>query len=205
MWKARLRTCFFCNVNFLDIFIGVAIIYGTWAGFRKGLIIELFMFLALFLGLYASIRFSDFFSGLLLEWFDSDSKYLPVISFTILFLLVGAMVYFAGKTIEKIVKVVQLSLVNKFAGALFGGLKFALLVGGLILVVEAYEEKANFIDEETKEESLLYLPLKKATVGMIPALGESTMFLKNALKENKPEENENPLFEEPVDPAVSTD
>ena len=187
-------------MNFLDIFIVLAIIYGAWFGFKKGFIIEVFTFLALFLGLYAGIRFSDFLSGLLLDWFDSKSKYLPVISFTILFLMAGAMVYFAGKTIEKMVKVVRLSLINKLAGGLFGALKFALLLGGLILVIEAYEEKADFIDEETKEGSLLFLPLKDGTVMLIPAMGESTMFLKNALKEEKRKENE--LEENPSDSAA---
>ena len=114
--------------------------------------------------------------------------------------MAGAMVYFAGKTIEKMVKVVRLSLINKLAGGLFGALKFALLLGGLILVIEAYEEKADFIDEETKEGSLLFLPLKDGTVMLIPAMGESTMFLKNALKEEKRKENE--LEENPSDSAA---
>lgn len=174
-------TRFFCTMNFLDILIVLPVIYGIWVGFKKGLVIELCTFLALFLGLYGGIHFSDFVSGLIMESFDSDNKYIPVISFTLIFLLIGAMVYFAGKLIEKAVKVVQLSLVNKLIGALFGGLKFAFLLGGLIMLLESYDEKSDFLDDETKTGSLLYVPLKGMTSAAIPAFNKSTIFLKNTL------------------------
>lgn len=169
-------------MNYLDIFLIGCIGFAVWTGFRKGFIIELFTFLALFFGLYAGIHFSDFAAAFLETNVGLTSKYMPVISFTITFLLIGAMVYFAGKAIEKVVKVVQLSMLNKLGGILFSVAKMTFMLGGLILLLESYDEKSDFIDEETKSGSLLYHPIQSITVFAIPAFEESTIFLKNTLK-----------------------
>ena len=86
-------------MNVLDILILIPIAFGIWRGFKKGFIIELFTFLALFIGLYAGIHFSDGVASFLQEKFSITSEYLPTIAFTITFLLIGAMVYFAGVAI----------------------------------------------------------------------------------------------------------
>ena len=68
------------------------------------------------MGIYAGIHFSDFMATILRENVGIESEYLPAIAFTITFLLVGAMVYFAGKLVEKGLKIVALGMVNKIAG-----------------------------------------------------------------------------------------
>lgn len=175
----------FLLMNVLDILILIPIAFGIWRGFKKGFIIELFTFLALFIGLYAGIHFSDGVASFLQEQFSSDSEYLPTISFTITFLLVGAMVYFAGVAIEKAVKAVSLSLPNRLAGAVLGTFKMILFVGTGIILLESYDEKSDIISEETKEGSLLFLPVENTTYFVIPALKESTIFLKNALNDKE--------------------
>lgn len=168
-------------MNYFDVFVLVALIYAAWRGFKKGFIIELFTFLALFFGLYAGIHFSDWMSILLKENFGWDSEYLPLISFVIIFLAVGAMVYFGGKAIEKVIKVVQLSLVNKFLGIVFSMLKMILILGSIIMLTESYDEKNNVVPTEFKEDSLLYEPMHETLKFCIPAFEESTLFLKKAL------------------------
>lgn len=168
-------------MNFIDfIFIGL-IAYAAWRGFKKGFIIELFSFLALFIGLYAGIHFSDVAANGLKSSFNISSEYLPTISFTIVFLIVGAMVYFGGKALEKVVSVVQLSLANKFLGVFFSMLKMTFVFGGIILLMESYDEKGDFIDEDTKKASLIYYPVKKIVTVCIPAFERSTLFLKETL------------------------
>lgn len=172
-------------MNVLDIFIIIPIVFGIWRGFKKGLIIELFTFLALFVGLYAGIHFSDGVAGFLKEQFSWDSEYLPTIAFTITFLLVGAMVYFAGIAIEKAVKAVQLSMPNRIFGAILGGVKMMLFVGTGLILLESYDEKSDIISEESKKGSLLFLPVENTAAALIPSLKESTLFLKNALHDEK--------------------
>ncbi|MCH2229035.1 MAG: CvpA family protein [Crocinitomicaceae bacterium] len=168
-------------MNFIDfIFMGL-LIYAAWRGFKKGFIIELFSFLALFIGLYAGIHFSDVASNSLKNAFNVSSEYLPAISFTIVFLIIGALVYFGGKALEKVVSVVQLSLANKFLGVFFSMLKMTFVFGGIILLMESYDEKGDFISEKTKKVSLVYYPVKKIVTVSIPAFERSTLFLKETL------------------------
>jgi membrane protein required for colicin V production len=169
-------------MNFIDILIIIPLIYGGYKGFKHGLIIEVFTMLALFVGLYAGINFSDFVAAFLKKSFSWDSEYLPIISFTIIFLAVGAMVYFAGKTIEQMVKVVHLTPINKFFGVFFGVLKMLYIVSVILVITESYDEKSDFFPEEKKESSFMYNPVKAISTYSIPGMDNSTIFLKNAFK-----------------------
>lgn len=170
-------------MSLIDIAFIIAIIFAAWKGFKKGFVIELFTFLALFLGLYAGIHFSDFISEMLKERFEIDGEFLPAISFTIIFLMVGAMVYFGGKAIEKVVKIIQLSILNKLLGVFLSILKMVFVLGTIVLLIEFYDEKRDFIDTEAKNDSLFYNPLKNVVLFAIPAFEQSTLFLKNSLVE----------------------
>lgn len=169
-------------MNFIDILLLVPLIYAAYKGFKHGLIIEAFTLLALFVGLYAGIHLSDFVAEKLKDVFHWDSEYLPVVAFTITFLGVGAMVYFAGKTIEQMVKVVNLSPVNKFFGALFGGIKMLYFVSVVLVIFESYDEKSHFFPEDKKEDSMLYNPVLNFSTKTVPGLEKSTIFLQNALQ-----------------------
>jgi len=169
-------------MNFIDILIIIPLIYGGYKGFKHGLIIEVFTMLALFVGLYAGINFSDFVAAFLKKSFSWDSEYLPIISFTVIFLAVGAMVYFAGKTIEQMVKVVHLTPINKFFGVFFGVLKMLYIVSVILVITESYDEKSDFFPEEKKESSFMYNPVKAISTYSIPGMDNSTIFLKNAFK-----------------------
>lgn len=172
-------------MNYLDILFVLLLIWGGWSGFKSGFIIQLFTTLALFIGLYAGVHFSNFTSRLLTEDLGFTSEYVPVVAFTLTFLAVGAMVYFAGKAIEKVVKVVLLSPLNKLAGLFLGLLKMSFYIGGFIMITESYDERNDIIDENTKAGSLMYYPIKNITTSTIPAFQESTIFIKNTLKEKE--------------------
>lgn len=169
-------------MNFIDILIIVPVIYAGYKGFKHGLIIEVFTLLALFVGLYAGIHFSDFIAEYLKTTFSWDSEYLPIVSFTLIFLGIGAMVFFAGKTIEQMVKVVHLTPLNKFFGVFFAVLKMLYIVSVILVIAESYDEKGDFFPEEKKESSLLYSPVKGISTTTIPGMEGSTIFIKNAFK-----------------------
>ena len=164
-------------MNYLDILLIIPLIIGAWRGFKKGLIIELFTLLALLVGIYAGIHFSDFVAGILKNNLGMTSEYLPVIAFTITFLGVGAGVYFLGKMLEGAVSMVALSPVNKMLGLLFGTLKMLFFTSALLVILESYDEKGEFIPEQQKEESLLYQPMTQVSLTCIPALKHSGLFI----------------------------
>ena len=168
-------------MNSIDILLIIPLIYGAWKGFKHGLIIEVFTLLALFVGIYVGIHFSDFTAGLLREHLGLTSKYLPIIAFTLTFLGVGAMVFFLGKTIEKLIKITALTPLNKFAGVFFSLLKYAYMLSTLLVILESYDEKLSFFPKKVKDDSLLYEPILKVSTSTFPQLKESTIFLKNMM------------------------
>jgi len=164
-------------MNYLDILLIIPIIIGAWRGFKKGFIIEIFTLLALLVGIYAGIHFSDMMAVILRENLGFTSKYMPAISFTITFLLVGAMVFFAGKMIEKAIKVVALGTINKFAGMIFGVVKMIFILSIGVVILDAYDQQGDFISDELKSESLLFNPIKNTSIKTMPALQYSELFV----------------------------
>lgn len=162
-------------MNFLDIIIIVPVLYGAWIGFKKGLIIEVCTLLALVLGVWGGVNFSDYVS----DWMKNDlnvtSKYLPVIAFTVTFLVVGAIVYFAGKAIEKMVNIAQLKPLNKIGGLGFGVAKFIFIVSVGLVILDAYDQQGGMLPDEMKQGSLLYEPIKDFSMKTLPALKNSAM------------------------------
>lgn len=177
-------------MNFIDILILVPLIYGAWRGFKKGLIIEVFTLLALLVGIYAGIHFSDWTSDRIEEYFEMEANYLPVVAFSLTFLAVGAMVYFAGKMLEQMIKVVNLSPINKIFGAIFGIIKMLYTLSILLILLETYDERGDFIPEEVKDNSMLYRPVKLTAAATIPAIEESSIWLKNNMSNSIFEEND---------------
>lgn len=169
-------------MNFLDALIILPLGYAAYRGFKHGLIIEVFTLMALVLGLYAGIHFSDFASDFMKKSFGWSSDWLPVISFTLVFLGVGAMVYFAGKALERVVRAASLSPINKFLGVFFAVLKMTYIVSVVIVLIESYDERGDFFPEDKKKTSLLYYPVKSVSTSTVPGVASSTIFLKNALK-----------------------
>jgi membrane protein required for colicin V production len=162
-------------MNYLDILLLVPLLIGAWKGFRNGLIIELFTLLALLVGIYAAIHFSDYAATILETNFDSTGKYASIVSFILTFLVVGAMVFFLGKALEKVISVVQLSAMNKFAGIVFGVTKMMFVSSVIVIILESIDQQNSFISKELKESSILYEPLKKVSTTTMPALKESKL------------------------------
>ena len=75
-------------MNFIDIIIIVPLGYAAWQGFKKGFIIELFTLLALLVGIYAGIHFSDWTAQFIRDSFHVEVKYITVVSFSLTFLAV---------------------------------------------------------------------------------------------------------------------
>jgi membrane protein required for colicin V production len=169
-------------MSIVDILILIPLGYAAWKGFQHGIIIEVFTLLALLVGIYAGIHFSDVTANWMKNSLGWDSEYLPAIAFTITFLGIGAMVYFAGKMIEQVVKVTNLTPINKAFGIVFAVLKMTYFVSVFMVLLESYDEKGGFLPPSMKEKSLLYNPILKVSTTTIPALKESTLFVKNALQ-----------------------
>lgn len=165
-------------MNYLDIIFIVPLIWAGFRGFKKGLIIEVSALIAFGLGIWGGIHFSDFIAKLLSD--SIESKYVPLVSFAITFILIVATVFVLGKMLEKAVNLVQLKFVNKLTGAVFGTAKIVLVISVLLVIVNSFDQKANIVPKDLKENSLLYQPLSDVSLKVIPALKNSGLFSDSA-------------------------
>jgi len=164
-------------MNFIDILILVPLLLAAWKGFKRGFVIEIFIVLALLVGIYCGIHFSDYTSGLIKDKLNVSSIYLPLVSFTLTFIVIAVGIYFAGKMLEKVIKIAQLSLLNKLGGVFFSVVKTLYFMSTLFLLVASIQEKTELIPTDTLNESLLYSPVSKLSLATIPYLKESKLFI----------------------------
>ncbi|MGQ1908912.1 CvpA family protein [Marinifilum sp. RC60d5] len=147
------------SMNILDILIGLPLLWAIYKGFTKGLIIEVATLLALILGIYGAIHFSDFTAEFIQQKFDYDSQYMGYIAFAITFLLIVVVLNILGKILNSLIEAVALGVINRLLGVVFGLFKGAIILSIVVYFVNYLDQKLNFIPKEKKENSILYEPM----------------------------------------------
>lgn len=143
-------------MNILDIILGIPLIYAIYKGFTKGFIYEVATLLALILGVYGAIHFSDFTAEVIQDTFKYESQYMEYISFVVTFIVIVIGIHLIGKIIDKVVEAVALGFVNRLFGVAFGLLKGIIILSIVVHLINYVNDRFNFISEEKKKESLLY-------------------------------------------------
>ena len=147
-------------MNYLDLILGGLIVYGAVKGFFKGLIIEAASLVALLLGVVCALLFSAALEGVLASFFQAEHLPPSGVIFLIIFIGVIIGVNLLARLITKVLKMAALGFINRIFGALFGGLKFALALSALILLIEQFSFLFHYFDTQILDDSYLYKPLK---------------------------------------------
>ena len=159
-------------MNFLDVIILIPLIWSMYKGFNRGLVVEVASLLALVLGVWCAIHFSEFTAGVLINevGLSISERYITPVSFAVTFLVVAMVIVAVSRLIDKILSAIALGGINKLFGAIFGGLKALLILAILIYYVNIIDSKTNFIPEQKKQESLFYNPLIGLIEEVLPRL-----------------------------------
>lgn len=157
----------------VNIVLLVPILWGIFKGFRKGLIVELASILAIILGVFACSKFSDVVADLLKAHSHISALYLSVISVIIVFLGVVILVFFLAKRIQKLAEAIMLGAANRILGAIFGGLKWALLVSFILYFFDILNQRADIVSQTTLHEAIVYNNLIKLAPLVMPTLIKS--------------------------------
>lgn len=147
-------------MNFLDIVLGILLVWGLYKGLTNGLFVELASLVALIAGIFGAIHFSYIAGDYLTHRMNWDTPYIKLTSFLITFIVIVLLVHFAGKLLTKIADFAMLGLLNKIAGGIFGMLKVAIILGALLIFFERVTAGFNFVNEETQKQSVLYEPVR---------------------------------------------
>ncbi|MDA3953919.1 MAG: CvpA family protein [Bacteroidales bacterium] len=172
-------------MNTIDLVFGIILLWSAYRGFSKGFIVQLATLAALLLGILGAVMFSDFTSSLIIKKFEVSGNYLPLISFAVTFIAIVIAVHLLAKMLNKLIDAIALGIVNRLLGVLFSVLKIGFIVSIILVLVNKVDNKYNFIPDETKENSLLYMPLSNFAPMIFPYLNFEKM--KEKFEEEKAE------------------
>lgn len=163
-------------MHYIDLILIIPILWGLYRGFMNGVIMEAATLAAFFLGAWGGIYFSDFMAGLIKSWSGSNSPYIPLIAFAVTFVGILALVFLTAKLVQRFVENgMALGLVNKLAGAAFGGLKFAMILSLLLFVIDSIGKDKPLVPKSVTDKSLLYKPVASIAPALIPGLSSSRL------------------------------
>ncbi len=173
-------------MNYLDIVLCIPLIWGAWRGLIKGFIIEVSTLIALGLGIYGGIHFSDLVASGLSTFIDVQGNILHLISFALTFIGIVILVHILARLLEKVVNLVAMKFLNKLAGCIFGLAKMALILSVLLFILDRTDKYFSIFPENLREESLLYKPLGDLAPNIIPAIKNSGLMsnIKERLEED---------------------
>ncbi len=136
----------------LDIIFAVIIIIACIKGYQKGLIIAVFSVIAFIVGLAAALKLSVVVAAWMGNHSSVNAKWIPFISFALVFFAVVLLVRLGAKFIEKTFQMAMLGWVNRIGGMFF----YAVLYTLIFSVFLFYAEKVHIVDASAVQSSQVY-------------------------------------------------
>jgi len=136
----------------IDILLVIVIIISLWKGWQQGLIITIFTMLAWILGIIAALKLCTTVSILLRDHFNLHSRFTPVISFIVIFLIIAITIAIIGKLLTKVIEVAQMGFINRALGAIVRVIILTFVFSLFIWLVH----QAGMISPEKQAESKTY-------------------------------------------------
>ncbi|WP_295983033.1 CvpA family protein [uncultured Algibacter sp.] len=152
----------------IDIVLGALILFGLVRGFMKGLFVEVASLVALIAGVYGAIHFSSFAAEFLQTKTEWTEQTINITAFAVTFVIIVLAIGLAGKALTKLADFAALGIINKLAGGVFGALKIALILSIVLNVFDKLNNTITLLDDDTKQESVLYKPVKSLVPMIFP-------------------------------------
>lgn len=159
----------------IDIIFAILILMAVIKGYQKGFIVAVISVIALVVGLAAAVKFSAFVADWMKDSVQVSTKWLPVLSFALVFLLVVLLVRLGAKFIEKMSKLAMMGWLNKLAGIVL----YALLYTLVFSVILFYADKIGLLSKEATVSSRTADIIRPLGPRAIEGLGTIVPIFKN--------------------------
>src|SRR5437773_633417 len=163
----------------IDLILAVLVVLAIIQGFRRGFIIAIFSFIAIFIGLAAAIKLSAVVANYLAQSAKISSKWLPILSFAIVFIIVILLVRLGAKLLEKTAKAITLGWLNRLGGIFF----YIAIYITIYSILLFYATEMKIIQPRTIEASATYSIIEPLGPKAIDALGRLIPFFKDMFAE----------------------
>jgi membrane protein required for colicin V production len=163
----------------IDAIFIVLMILAVIKGFRNGLIVAVFSFLGIIIGLAAAMKFSTVVAGWLKASTHISAAWLPFLSFMMVMVGVILLVRLGARFIQAAVELVLLGWLNKISGIVL----YAALYITLYSVILFYADKIQLIKPETFAASRTYAFIQPWGPKAINFFGAVIPFFKGMFEE----------------------
>jgi membrane protein required for colicin V production len=163
----------------IDIILAVLVILAIIQGFRRGFIIAIFSFIAIFIGLAAAIKLSAVVADHLANSAKISGKWLPILSFAVVFLIVILLVRLGAKLLQKTAEAFTLGWLNRLGGIFF----YIAIYITIYSILLFYATKMSIIQPKTIDASVTYSLIEPLGPKAIDALGTLIPFFKDMFGE----------------------
>lgn len=136
----------------LDLIFVVILILALYKGYQRGLIVGIFSFLAIIIGLAAAIKLSTVVAGYIGQAVKVSDQWLPVISFAAVFIIIVLLVRLGANAIQRTAEVAMLGWVNRIGGIIL----YAALYITVFSVLVFYSEQVHLVKQQTIDKSVSY-------------------------------------------------
>ncbi len=159
----------------LDIIFLIILILAAFKGYRRGLIVGIFSFIAIIVGLAAAIKLSVTVAGYIGKTVKVSDQWLPVISFVVVFLIVVLLVRLGANFIQRTAEVAMLGWINRLGGIIF----YLALYIAVFSVILFYAEQVHLLKQETINKSVTYSFVRPWGPKVIDMFGAVIPFFKD--------------------------
>lgn len=159
----------------IDIILIVLLIMAIIKGYSRGLIVGIFSFLAVFIGLAAAMKLSIVVSDWLLVNTHIDKKWLPFLSFILVMLIIILLVRWIASLLQTAVEHLMLGWLNRIGGILL----YCILYITVFSVALFYLTQMNMIKQETIASSRFYKYIQPVGPVAINTFGKLIPFFKD--------------------------
>ncbi|MGZ5286113.1 MAG: CvpA family protein [Flavisolibacter sp.] len=166
-------------MSIIDIIVFTLVFFGVFKGMRNGLVLGIFSVLAFIIGLAAAIKLSAVVAEQLETSTNLSQRWLPVLAFALVFLVVVFLVRLGARLIESAMKMAMLGWLNKLGGIILYVLLYLLIFSVLLF----YAEQLNLIKPATAEVSMTYPIIYPMAPEVIGALGNILPFFRDMFVE----------------------
>ncbi len=159
----------------IDVIYAVILLLALITGLRKGLISSVFSLIAIVVAVITAVHFSHVAAAYLDKWFTISSRFLPFISFIVVFIIVIILFRLLAKAIEGIFRLISINFINKILGGLVWVVGWTMLFSTILW----YGNKMRLFKAELKADSVVYEKIEPFAPKTIEFIGVAIPALKN--------------------------
>ncbi len=167
-------------MNPVDIVLILPLLWAIYAGFKEGVVVQVLGIAGLLLGVWLAFRIGKQ-AGL---WLGMEAATASIAGFVVVLVAVVIIVFLLGRLLRGFCRMAGIGFLDRLGGVIFSFVKAAFVLSILLTGFDALNDRTEWVERKTLEESLLYNPLLSVHSIVFPYLDAAWQEIKPQTQEN---------------------